>query len=159
MAYDISRLEEPDQSIVSVRGRVERSAMPDFIGRSFGEIFGHLQGQGIDPSGEPFVIYHEFSPTDVDVEVCVPVTREVAPSGAITLRLLPGATMARTLHVGPYEDLADAYAALTHWIGQQGLEAVGPVRERYLDAPGDVPPTAYRTIIEMPIAAAPILVY
>ena len=48
--------------------------------------------------------------------------------------------------------------ALTEWIHRNDLEVIGPVRERYLNAPGvDVPPSAYRTVIEMPIAPALVL--
>ena len=74
--------------------------------------------------------------------------------------MLPGGTVAEVLHVGPYEELATAHAALAAWIERNGFEAVGPVRERYLNGPADgVPATAYRTIIEMPIAEAPVLVH
>ena len=160
MTYDIATVEVPDQSIVSIRERVVQSGVPAFIGRSFDALFGHLRLLRVTPSGEPFVLYHEFAATVVDAEVCVPVAGEVAATGAITSRVLPGATVARTLHVGPYEDLGDAYGALTHWVGQQGLDVVGPVRERYLNARGeDVPPSAYRTVIEMPVAKALVAVH
>ena len=159
MEYDISRHEVPDQPIVSIRDHVVQAALPAFIGRAFGELFGHLRVLGVAPSGEPLIIYHEFGPAEVDAEVCVPIPDEVVASGTITTRVLPGATVARTLHVGPYEELADAYAALNHWIGAHDVAVVGPVRERYLNAPGgDVGPSDYRTIIEIPIVEAAVLV-
>ncbi len=158
MTYDISRREVPDQPIVSIRDRVTPSEMPAFIGRSFGELFGHLRLLGVEPRGEPFVIYHAFGPDEIDAEVCLPIIGDVVATGRITARVLPGATVAETLHVGPYDELATAYGALVIWIGQNGFEAVGPVRERYLNEPGpDVPPAAYRTIIEMPIAEAAVM--
>ena len=46
-------------------------------------------------------------------------------------------TVGRTLQHGPYEDLGAAYRALTDWINRNGLEAAGPVQERYLNGPGD----------------------
>lgn len=159
MAYDISRHEVPDQSIVSIRDCVAQSALPAFIGHAFGELFGHLQGLGVAPSGEPLVIYHEFGPSEVDAEVCVQIAGEVVASGTITARVLPGATVVRTLHVGPYEELADAYAALNRWIGAHDVAVVGPFRERYLNAPGgDVSPSDYRTVIEIPIVEAAVLI-
>jgi effector-binding domain-containing protein len=159
MAYDISRHEVPDQPIVSIRDCVAQATLPAFIGHAFGQLFGHLRVLGVAPGGEPFVIYHEFGPSEVDAEVCVPIAGGVVANGTISARVLPGATVARTLHVGPYEELADAYAALTHWIGAHDVAVVGPVRERYLNAPGgDVGPSDYRTIIEIPIVEAAVLV-
>ena len=61
--------------------------------------------------------------------------------------------MVRTLqNVGPYEGLGVAYEAITEWISAHDAEVVGPVRERYLNGPGEVAaPADYRTELEMPI--------
>jgi effector-binding domain-containing protein len=158
MTYDISRRVIPDQRILSIRDRLVQSELPAFLGRSFGELFGHLRLLGVEPQGEPFVIYHAFGWDDTDLEVCVPIAAEVVASGRITARLLPGESVAQTLHVGPYDELATAYAAVTAWIRRNGFEVAGPVRERYLNGPADaVSPTAYRTILEMPIVEAAVL--
>jgi effector-binding domain-containing protein len=158
MTYDISRRVIPDQRILSIRDRMVQSELPAFLGRSFGELFSHLRLLGVEAQGEPFVIYHAFGWDDTDAEVCVPIGAEVVASGRITGRLLEGQSVAQTLHVGPYEELATAYAAVTAWIRRNGFEAAGPVRERYLNGPADaVSPTAYRTILEMPIVEAAVL--
>ena len=68
-------------------------------------------------------------------------------------------TVARTLHVGPYEDLGAAYRALTEWIDRNGLEAAGPVQERYLNGPGDgATPAEYRTEVEIPVVPGAVAV-
>ncbi len=159
MIYDISTHEIPDRSIVSIRRRIAPSEMPSFVGRSFGDLYTHLGMLGVTPSGEPLVVYHAFDPDGIDAEVCVPIVGEVAATGQIVARVLPGGLVAETLHVGPYDELGAAYTALTEWIGRNDFEAAGPARERYLNAPGEgVPPSAYRTIIEMPISPALVLV-
>lgn len=158
MTYDISVREAPDQPILSIRRRLAEAALPDFIGHAFGELYDHLRLLAVEAfGGEPFVVYHDFGPQGIDAEVCVPLSGGVKASGAITARVLPGGTVATTLHVGPYDELAGAYAAVTAWIAQNGFEVAGPVRERYLNGPADdVPPTAYRTVIEMPVAAVAV---
>jgi effector-binding domain-containing protein len=75
--------------------------------------------------------------------------------------MLPAMTVARTVHVGPYEQLGAAYMATWNWIRSRGCELAGPVRERYLNGPGDrIAATKDRTQIEMPIVplvvAAPV---
>ena len=157
MVYAIARRDVPEQRIVSIRERLATSDMPAFVGRAYRGLYGYLGRSGVTPGGEPFVIYHSFGPDGVDAEVCVPVTVEVAPTERIVARVLPATTVAETLHIGPYDELGEAYSALTGWIGFHGLEVVGPVRERYLNAPGpDVPPEAYQTVVEMPVTEAAI---
>lgn len=159
MTYDISTHETPARSVVSIRARIAPADIATFVGRSFGDLYGHLGLLGVQPSGEPLVVYHAFDPDGIDAEVCVPITAEVSATGRIVSHVLPGGLVAETLHVGPYDELSTAYKALTEWIRQSDLEVTGPVRERYLNAPGeDVPPAEYRTLIEMPVAPALVLV-
>jgi effector-binding domain-containing protein len=97
----------------------------------------------------------------IDAEVSVPFGAPIAASGKIESRVLPAMTVARTVHLGPYENLGAAYTALWSWIRSHGFEVAGPVQERYLNGPGDrIASNEYRTEIEMPIVplvvAAPV---
>jgi effector-binding domain-containing protein len=159
MDYVITTHDASELSIVSIRDRCPTGGIPGFLGGAFRELFGRLQLLGVTPAGDPFVIYHEFGPDGVDAEVCVPVAGHVSASGTVKARRLPARTVARTIHVGPYENLGAAYAALTNWIGNKGFESAGPIRERYLNGPTDqVSPAEYRTEIEIPIVMVPVAV-
>ena len=69
--------------------------------------------------------------------------------------MLPAMTVARTLHVGPYVGLVQAYAAVTDWIRDNGWQPSGPVREEYLTGPGaGTSPAAFRTEVAIPIEHA-----
>ena len=140
------------QAIVSIRDRRPPDDLPAFIQAAFPEVLGELRRLGIDPTGAPFVLYHEFGSEGIDAEVSVPVAEPIVTSGHVQSRVLPAMTVARTLHVGPYEQLADAYATLSAWVDEHGFVVAGPVLERYLNGPGDrVASTEYRTEIDMPI--------
>lgn len=154
MDYTITRRELDQQAIVSIRERRVEPDIAGFIGAAFPELYGTIGRVGGRPAGPPFVIYHQFGPDGVDAEVCVPVDHVITPTGRITSRVLPAMTVAHTLHVGRYEAMGDAYAAVTEWVGRNGLEAVGPFQERYLNGPGEVDPTELRTEIEIPVAIA-----
>ncbi|MFI5042584.1 MAG: GyrI-like domain-containing protein [Acidimicrobiales bacterium] len=155
MAYEVITREIPDQRVVSQRGLVIRAGLSAYIGSSYDALMAGLGPLGIEPNGEPVVIYHEWSPTRIDVEVCLPVgTARPIPS-EFEDRVIPAATVAQTLHVGRYEELPGAYRALETWIRDNDYEEVGPTRERYLVGPGsDAPETEYRTLIETPVAKA-----
>ena len=152
MDYLITTHHVEPQAIVSIRDRRARADLPGFLKATFPELLGRLRLLGVSPIGPPFVIYHEFGPDGVDAEVSVPIREPVATAGKIQSRVLPAMTVARTTHVGPYEKIGEAYAAVSDWIRAREFEAAGPVQERYLNGPGDrVASTEYRTEIEMPI--------
>ena len=161
MDYLIATHHVEPQAIVSIRDRRAQQDLPRFLETSFPELFGRLGLLGVSPTGPPFVIYHEFGTEGIDAEVSVPIGEPIAATGKIGSRVLPAMTVARTVHVGPYEQLGNAYAALSDWIRGHGFEAAGPIQERYLNGPGDrVASTEYRTEVEMPIVplvvAAPV---
>ncbi|HEV8403364.1 MAG TPA: GyrI-like domain-containing protein [Candidatus Limnocylindrales bacterium] len=161
MDYMIAAHHIEPQAIVSIRDRRTQDDLPGFIKAAIPELMGRLRLLGVAPSGPPFVIYHDFGADGIDAEASVPIREEIATAGQIGSRVVPAMTVARTVHVGPYEKLGDAYAALWSWIRSHGFEIAGPVRERYLNGPGErVPPTEYLTEIEMPIVpvviAAPV---
>ena len=151
MKYRITTHETAPQPIVSIRERHPMDDFPAYVGRAFGSLFGHLATLGIEPAGMPMVIYHDFGPDGVDAEVCLPVALELLASGEFQSRVLPASTVARTLHVGPYDKLENAYGAIMAWIPKHEFDVAGPIQERYLNSPDEVPPTAYRTEIEVPI--------
>jgi effector-binding domain-containing protein len=153
MTYVITTRDLAQQPVVSIRERRVQQAIPEFLGGAFDELFGTLGLLAAAPAGPPSVIYHEFGPDGIDAEVCVPVDRGVKATGRMGYRVLPSMTVAWTLHLGRYEDLGAAYAAVTDWIKGRGFEATGPVQERYLNGPGEhVSPEDYRTEVEIPVA-------
>jgi effector-binding domain-containing protein len=152
MDYSIAIRDLAQQQVISIRERHARAELPTFLGRAFGRLFGDLGLLGVRPAGPPVVIYHQFGLDDVDAEVCVPVGQAVHASGMIQTRVLPAVTVAGTVHVGRYEELGAAYAALQEWITDHEIEAAGPIQERYLSGPGnEVQPARYRTEVEIPI--------
>jgi effector-binding domain-containing protein len=159
MAYDIVQHDLRPQPVISVREHLDQEQLPAFFGRALGDLYAHLGRHGVPPRGAPFVIYHAFGPNGIDAEVCLPVPTAVPASDRVDYRVLPSATVVETLHVGPYDELGHAYEALVDWIGDHGFEAAGPFRERYLTEPGPgIAPANYRTIVQIPIEQAPVLV-
>lgn len=68
------------------------------------------------------------------------------PAGAVE-RELPAGEWASTLHVGPYDELPLAYAALLEHVRERGHDAAGPIVESYLSDPAVTPPTELVTRI------------
>jgi effector-binding domain-containing protein len=153
MTYEIN-LEQRDPTLVlSKRVPVRISEIGGVLGRTFGELYGHLAAAAVDPSGPPFVIYHSQPGTDErwDVEICVPVSRAMGSPAGCTLREVPGGTVVRLLDRGPYETIAAAYDTLRSWVVEHRRDFSGPPREIYLSEP-ETPPNEIETIVEWPVS-------
>lgn len=122
------------------------------MGAAFGEVYGHLGASGAAPDGPPFVIYHgtPASGQPFDIEVCAPIAHPVEPPTGWQLQELPAGTFATLLHVGPYDTIGEAYAAIMAWPAEHGHAIAGPPREVYLSEP-ETPPAQIRTIVELPV--------
>jgi effector-binding domain-containing protein len=155
MTYEFATHQIPATGIISIRDQIVPDAFPAFLGGAFPELFEFVGRHGIATLGHPFVMYHAFGPDVIDAEVCVPVVAPGPTTDRIQARTLPATEVVRTLHIGPYEELGSAYAALTEWVSDHGFVSGAPVRERYLTGvTDDVPPSAYRTELDMPIEPA-----
>jgi effector-binding domain-containing protein len=86
-----------------------------------------------------------------DVEIAVPVDRKIDDAGEIRCYELPGGTMAKIVHQGPYEECTATYERLFAWIGAQGKRIAGPIREIYLNDPREVAPEEILTEVYAPI--------
>jgi effector-binding domain-containing protein len=151
MAYDVVLKEIDPVTIASVRGTI-----PTYgdVGMLYGELFGHLGQHGIHPAGPPLAIYHdpEYREADVDAEAGVPIDADAPASGRVSVRTLPGGSVATCIHRGGYDTIGQAYTALMAWIERNGYAVAGPNREIYLRGPDDSgEPDGYVTEVQFPV--------
>jgi effector-binding domain-containing protein len=154
MTYDVRTKEVAPQQIIGIRLHARLADLGREAGRAMGELFAHAGRAGAAPAGPPFALYHGPPSEDeeVDVEFCVPVSRPMSGAGRISGRELPGGLAAYTLHLGAYDAVGPAYAALQRWIQEHGHEGTGAPREIYLVGPQQAPdPAGLRTEIQWPI--------
>ena len=129
--YDVVIKNVEAVKVASIRDVVPT---PPEQGGLWGELEGYLASQRVRSNGACFTLYHdeEYKERDWDIEVCEPITDEVAESRRVKVRTLPAATMACTIHNGPFATLNEAYTAIGKWIDANGYRILGPSREIYL---------------------------
>jgi AraC-like DNA-binding protein/effector-binding domain-containing protein len=143
MTYLIEKKNLEPQPVLVVRRRVERSSVATAIGEALPHIFLYAQKNAIPISGYPVTRYLEIGPGMITLEPAMRIQpgapETFAPDGDVRADTLPGGPVAMTTHLGPYDQLKDAYAALEVWIAQQGLHPAGAPWEVYMNDPADFP--------------------
>ena len=135
------------QPTAAVRIEVQMAALAEAFDRYLPAVAERITQAGGAMGGAPFARYHRFGPDIIDLETGIPLAGEVpglpplgscAP-GEIGRSELPGGSVARTVHVGPYDGLSDTYDALHEWIHEQpGVDDGDGPWESYVVDPGSV---------------------
>ncbi len=157
MTYSITKTDLALQPVLVARRRVGRSEIAATIGEVLPKIFLYAQKNGIALTGLPFTRYVEVGPGLLTIE---PGMRIAAAGGAlnsvdseILSDTLPAGPAATTTHIGPYDKLSDAYAAIQQWIEAEGFVAAGAPWESYVTDPAEYPdPKDWKTEVFWPLA-------
>lgn len=120
--------------------------MPRYMDPAIQEVIKTITGQGLRITG-PMFSYHKRRPSDTfDFEVGFPVSGAIKEEGRVINSKLPAVKVVRSVYQGPYEGLAEAWAALEQWVRGNGHGETGRFWECYLNNPDEVKdPAAYRT--------------
>jgi effector-binding domain-containing protein len=159
MGYDIAVIEVPERTVLAKRERVRVEGIGPMLQRTFGALYEHIARSAVQPSGEPFVIYHTEPAAggEWEIEVCAPVSDVLLAPPGYAVHTIPGGSVASAVHVGPYDRIGAAYDEIRAFIRMHELDPAGPPREVYLTGP-EVPPSETRTRVEFPVARVPLVV-
>jgi AraC family transcriptional regulator len=143
-----------EQQAAIIREQVPTAELPQFFGRAFGQIMAALQQQGVAPAAEPFALYFGMPGDTVDVAAGIPTAEAVAADGPVQPGVLPGGTVYRALHIGPYDSLESTYHALMEAMAADGARPAQLMWEHYLSDPQREPdPATWRTLVCWPTDA------
>ncbi len=150
MGYDIEvRLLERQHTAV-VRAKCRRDEIADTLGGIFSEVWSLIGATGAQPAGVAFARYTPEA-ADIAIEAGFTVAAPVARAGRVEPGELPGGEAAVCLHIGAYEEVAAAYAAVQTWMKEHQRVLSGAPWEAYLTPPEEQPP---RTEVVFPLLAA-----
>ena len=125
MDYDITEKELAPQLALTHRTPVTMETMGDRIGAAFGALVEHAAKTGATWAGPPFILYPEDCEGEFEIAVCMPVVPGAGGGDEVTLEEVPGGTVASTVHVGPYNQVGQAYVALQKWMTDNGRRPAG----------------------------------
>lgn len=99
--------------------------------------------RNLNIQGDILVSYHtemfgQFINRDCEVEFSIVVENNVED---IEVKKFGGFLAANAIHVGEYSDIIHTYISLKRWIEEKSLVVNGPVTERFMLSPVDLPNT------------------
>jgi effector-binding domain-containing protein len=157
----VERIEQPYVAIKSV---VKMEEIAPTAGQLFGEVFGWLGGHGLTPAGAPFFKYNVVDmERGLEIEFALPTAAPATGDDRVLAGVLPAGRYASLIHLGPYDQLKDANAALGEWIKEQRLtvdvvkspegDRFGCRLEIYLNDPGvEKDPAKWETEVAFKLA-------
>jgi len=149
-------LETEPQMIALVRITVPRAQIREVMGPGREELIAAVAAQGAGPTGPWFTHHLKMDPNVFDFEICVPVSRRIAPAGRVKPAQLRAMRAVRTIYRGGYEGLGDAWGEFLHWIDRQGLKPRRDLLERYLTGPeASDDPADWQTELTKPLLTTP----
>jgi effector-binding domain-containing protein len=118
------RIEERTaRDYAGIQATVPMTGISAAIDEAFPELFGWLARTGAVPAAPPFL---RFLVIDMEallqIELGVPVAAPMTASGRVRPGVLPAGRYVVLRHIGPYDGLIDANAALQQWAHDNGLE-------------------------------------
>ena len=157
MTYSITRAKLSPQPVLVMRRTIKRSEIALTIAEVLGKVFLAAQKAGLALTGRPFMRCLNAGPGLMTIEPGMPVsgvaTKPIDLGEEVIWETLPAGEAATTIHVGKYEELPEAYAAIEQWMKVEGVKAGGPPWEVYVTDPGDFPdPKDWKTEIFWPLA-------
>jgi effector-binding domain-containing protein len=131
---------------------IPREEIRKVMGPSLAELRAAVAAQGVAVDGPWFTHHLRMAPETFDFEIGLPVRTSVAAAGRVRAAWLPAATVARTVHHGPYEGLPAAWSEFGAWIAANGYTPGPDLWECYVVGPESNPdPTAWHTELTRPL--------
>lgn len=146
MEYRVEHL--PTQQILRIRETL-RPPQYEVIPQALQELMAYTRTMGYRVSAPSFFVHHAGGQGDTStVDICVPVTGDVKPSGRIEVQRFEGSPAFIGRFVGPYEKTGAAYSVIAEEATRRGLPLTGTTAEIYVKSVPHTPdPNAYETDI------------
>lgn len=120
--------------------------LPGLLQRLFGEVFGAIEAEGVEPTGPYWAWYAERDDDRIDVAAGAPVADGAVVPGLEIVGLAAVEKAATCVHIGQLSADCQGYRSLQTWLGVTGEQPVGLSREVYLHCEGN--PTSWITELQ-----------
>ena len=138
MDYDVRVCEVTATPLAVARGFATRETLGRRIVELLDEVYRFQAQKNMHQAGLNVVVYRQapeagqsLAPGGFPVEAGVQVEAPFPSAGTVVCAATPAGPVATTTHMGPYEGLPQAHAAVRQWCGDEGRALAGPRWEIY----------------------------
>jgi effector-binding domain-containing protein len=150
MTYEVQRREAMPLTLAVACAQASVRDIGQRVVDLLREVYAFLERSGVRQAGHNVVLYLDqedrglfMTEGGVPVEAGVEVAGPFEAAGRVKCSQTPGGAVASVVHVGPYQRLPEAHAAVRRWCQEQGHSIAGPNWEVYGDWTED--PAGLRT--------------
>jgi len=146
------------RAYVGIRRKVKPAAIGPALGEILPAVAAFLQERDETPATPPMALYFEHDEVREEFDLLGGffLSAPVAAEKRFEAGVIPAGAAAVTMHIGPYEKLGEAHAALRAHLAKEGRAPRIPCYDIYWSDPGEIPnPAEYRTEVVWPMAARP----
>ncbi|MDG5814608.1 GyrI-like domain-containing protein [Chitinispirillales bacterium ANBcel5] len=143
--------EIPEQPALSISTKCSSEQLPDVLGSAYSKIQDTLKKAGEEVAGAPYVIYYTMDMQNLDIEIGMPVKREVLGVNEVEAKMTLSGKAATCVYKGPYKNIESAYNELAEFVKNEGLRPKGIACEMYLNNPMEVSPEDLLTKLSFPL--------
>lgn len=135
LPYSVAIAERPARRLVGLAARISGERLGPETGALCERAVTVLAAAGLAPADGLDACFPLDIAAEIEITVGASAARRVpVPDGTVE-RTLRGGPWASTIHVGHYDELPLAYAALLEHVRERGYEARSPIVETYLSDP------------------------
>jgi effector-binding domain-containing protein len=130
MTYRVWIDDVAEQTVAAARMRVAQSEIAKVFGGALDKVWDFVRAhEGLRTDGHNVFIYRQKDSDSADgkltIEFGVQITRSFAGEGDVICTSTQAGRVATTLHVGPYDRLSEAHAAIQGWCAENGYAPAG----------------------------------
>ena len=138
MTTDIQIKRLPGVLALVAHSSADAGTVKERMGEAFGVLMRHVGATGARIIGPPFTQYEEPVEARFAFAVCMPVAPGAVPGDGVELEEVPATEAASFLYTGPYDAMEGSWRGLLAWVAENDRQPGGPLREVYLNDPGQV---------------------
>lgn len=150
--FEISLQEKKAQPIIFIRTTTPLDMLPKLLEDTSLKIKRYIKENGATATDVPYTRYHDgLLGNDVDVEIGVPVSKEIPGSGDLRSSVLPAGKYVSAMYKGDPDELEKAYDGILKWIDEADLKPAGAYFEYYYVEDENAPLEEFTAKIVVPV--------
>lgn len=131
----------PEKTIVFLAGDGKWDTAFDTLVDAFKTVYAFMEKQGLQPAGEPMMIYTGADDSGFSFQAAVPIgaAPDNPPKGDIAVGPAPAGKAYKFVHRGSYDGMENTYEAITNFFDEKNIESKDMFIEEYLTDPRSTP--------------------